>query len=362
MILSPISLFIVYDKWEASQRLTLLILTCVFSILSLLSCVFVLYALSVLYKLRSNSIRRLVFNMVWADMGAAIVWLVACFMGSSASGDTTEGTPDSAALQLSEIDWGCRLVAPLQVYFCLASIFWATNIATETVWRMGHVTFTPMGEIKLPNESSPYTCFYHIFAWALPVLVLLQPTNCSETGRMTLMWIYMAIVIAVWVYCILAYAVGMVGFNKKLQQAEINGTYTRTEQERTERLQIRWAGYLVVYIITWAFVLPLNVVQYWGTEQSTVVFVFTAIGCVTLPATGMLNAIVYGCMPSYKQNALFKQIYVHFADISRCHCGKRGGEEEHTKLVQKGTPPRNYGNTGMGVYYSSDDDDDYWER
>jgi hypothetical protein len=42
--------------------------------------------------------------------------------------------------------------------------------------------------------------------------------------------------------------------------------------------------------------------------------------------------------------------------------GKHGGEEEHTKLVQKGTPPRNYGNAGMGVYYSSDDDDDYWER
>jgi hypothetical protein len=57
----------------------------------------------------------------------------------------------------------------------------------------------------------------------------------------------------------------MIGFNKKLQQAEINGTYTRTEQERTERLQIRWAGYLVVYIMTWAFVLPLNVVQFWGT-------------------------------------------------------------------------------------------------
>lgn len=58
--------------------------------------------------------------------------------------------------------------------------------------------------------------------------------------------------------------IGMIGFNKKLQQAEINGTYTRTEQERTERLQIRWAGYLVVYIITWALVLPLNVAQYWG--------------------------------------------------------------------------------------------------
>ncbi len=67
---------------------------------------------------------------------------------------------------------------------------------------MGHVTFTPMGEIKrtaplssfidalsrslflllsymrvwaVPNESSPYTCAYHIFAWALPFLVILQP-------------------------------------------------------------------------------------------------------------------------------------------------------------------------------------------
>lgn len=31
-----------------------------------------------------------------------------------------------------------------------------------------------------------------------------------------------------------------------------------------------------------------------GTEQSTVVFVFTAIGIVTLSASGMFNAIVYG--------------------------------------------------------------------
>lgn len=101
------------------------------------------------------------------------------------------------------------------------------------------------------------------------------------------MWLYMAIIIIAWIYCVLAYAVsylfvlasqiadplpdmlqvGMIGFNKKLQQAEINGTYTRTEQERTERLQIRWAGYLIVYIITWAFVVPLNVVQFWGTNH-----------------------------------------------------------------------------------------------
>jgi len=385
MILSPISLFIVYDKWEPGQRLTLLILTYTSAALSLLSCIFILYALTILYKLRANSIRRLVFYMVWADMGAAITWLIAASLEPSStsaisssfsypastptspfstSALDTNGTDEAGrtVIEWGGIDWGCRLVAPLQVYFCLASIFWATNIATETVWRMGHVTFTPMGEIKLPNESSPYTCAYQIFAWALPFLVILQPMNCSETGKITLMWVYMAIVVAVWVYCVLAYAVGMIGFNKKLQQAEINGTYTRTEQERTERLQIRWAGYLVVYIMTWAFVLPLNVVQFWGTEQSTVVFVFTAIGCVTLPAMGMFNTIVYGCMPSYKQSALLKQLYLHLVGLGRCRYGSHVGEEEHTKLVQKGTPPRNYGNAGVGVYYSSDDDDDYWER
>jgi hypothetical protein len=27
----------------------------------------------------------------------------------------------------------------------------------------------------VPNESSPYTCAYQIFAWALPFLVILQP-------------------------------------------------------------------------------------------------------------------------------------------------------------------------------------------
>jgi len=56
----------------------------------------------------------------------------------------------------------------------------------------------------------------------------------------------------------------MIGFNKKLQQAEINGTYTRTEQERTERLQIRWTCYLLVFFTTWVFVVPLNIVQFWG--------------------------------------------------------------------------------------------------
>ncbi len=80
----------------------------------------------------------------------------------------------------------------------------------------------------------------------------------------------------------------MIGFNKKLQQAEINGTYTRTEQERTERLQIRWAGYLVVYIMTWAFVLPLNVVQFWGTVCACRVIgrVCRVVSFVSLPPRG----------------------------------------------------------------------------
>ncbi len=99
-------------------------------------------------------------------------------------------------------------------------------------------------------------------------------------------------------------------------------------------------------------------------------------------------------MPSYKQSALLKQLYLHLVGLGRCrygachhlsllaHTRRHGGawsltvrarwcvcctvshvgEEEHTKLVQKGTPPRNYGSAGVGVYYSSDDDDDYWER
>jgi hypothetical protein len=212
MILSPISLFIVYDKWEPGQRLTLLILIYTSAALSLLSCLFILYALTILYKLRANSIRRLVFYMVWADMGAAIMWLIAASLEPSSSSAIlssfsypastsatspfstsaldTNGTADAGGtvIEWGGIDWGCRLVSPLQVYFCLASIFWATNIgsplsftislftiflffiylfapstATETVWRMGHVTFTPMGEIKrttpLSSSSSSSSSF-----------------------------------------------------------------------------------------------------------------------------------------------------------------------------------------------------------
>jgi len=156
MILSPISLFIVIDKWESGQRLTLLILIYTSAALSLLSCLFILYALTILYKLRANSIRRLVFYMVWADMGAAIMWLIAASLDTSSSSsisssfsypastsattspfstsalDTngTEAEAGGTVIEWAGIDWGCRLVAPLQVYFCLASIFWATNIGS----------------------------------------------------------------------------------------------------------------------------------------------------------------------------------------------------------------------------------------
>jgi hypothetical protein len=149
MILSPISLFIVYDKWEPDERLILLILIYASAALSLLSCLFILYALTILYKLRANSIRRLVFYMVWADIGAAITWLIAASISSSypssssafsslaATLATNNGTANNGTAGAGEggdviewagIDWGCRLVAPLQVYFCLASAFWATNI------------------------------------------------------------------------------------------------------------------------------------------------------------------------------------------------------------------------------------------
>jgi hypothetical protein len=39
----------------------------------------------------------------------------------------------------------------LNFYFFEQKLFIDKNVffaATETVWRMGHVTFTPMGEIK----------------------------------------------------------------------------------------------------------------------------------------------------------------------------------------------------------------------
>jgi len=217
MILSPLSVFIAYDKWDPGQRFALLIFIYSSALLSFFSTLFILYALSVLYKARSNSIRRLVYQLIWADLGSAILWLVAATFNPSSETEPLEGADSWTSLQFAGVDWGCRLVAPLQIYFCMTSIFWVTNIGTcslvvsslvshlvtrnsnrdsvahgarhfhsyggdQAYASSSRVVRSLLGLLLslsapsvVPTESSPYTCFYHTFAWALPILVILPP-------------------------------------------------------------------------------------------------------------------------------------------------------------------------------------------
>ncbi len=101
--------------------------------------------------------------------------------------------------------------------------------------------------------------------------------------------------------------------------------------------------------------IPLDASRVLGIGENVLTFVLTAVGSFTLPLMGFLNSVVYGW-----SSDLLKQLSQHCHGLCRCrwyHCGHKGDEEEHMKLIQMGTHNnKNYSGTGGVYYYSSDDE------